>query len=155
MRELIESVKKNEGFSQKPYVDVLVKKNPEKYGISKAELAIIEKHLDKLKLTFGHGLTFIESDESEAVVSMRIKKIIKEIEKREPFINKLPLEKQEIIAEMSYQLGVSGVLRFRKMWAALREFDYKRASAEMLDSTWAVQTPNRAKELARKMGGAK
>lgn len=151
MKNLVEDIKANEGFVAKPYIDILVKKNPENYGISKEELAIIEKHLDKLKLTFGYGFTYIEEDESEVVAQMKLKKIIKEFESKEPFINELPLAKQEALIEMSYQMGVNGVLKFKKMWLALKEFDYKTASQEALDSRWATQTPERAMRIANKM----
>lgn len=151
MKNLVEDIKQNEGFMSKPYIDILVKKNPESYGISKEELATIEKHLDKLKLTFGYGFTYIEEDESEVVAQMKLKKIIKEFESKEPFLNKLPLAKQEILIEMSYQMGVNGVLKFKKMWLALKSEDYTEASKQMLDSRWAVQTPNRAKKLAEMM----
>lgn len=151
MKNLVEDIKQNEGFMSKPYIDILVKKNPESYGISKEELATIEKHLDKLKLTFGYGFTYIEEDESEVVAQMKLKKIIKEFESKEPFLNKLPLAKQEILIEMSYQMGVNGVLKFKKMWVALKSGDYTEASKQMLDSRWAIQTPNRAKKLAEMM----
>ena len=56
-----------------------------------------------------------------------------------------------ILVEMSYQLGVNGVLKFKKMWGALKNEDYTEASKQMLDSRWAIQTPNRAKKLAEMM----
>ncbi len=40
------------------------------------------------------------------------------------------------------------------MWAALKDQrtpDYKTAAAEMLDSRWAKQTPNRAKKMSELM----
>ena len=37
------------------------------------------------------------------------------------------------------------------MWAALDSKDYEPAAAEMLDSKWARQTPERAEELAEIM----
>ena len=49
---------------------------------------------------------------------------------------------------MSYQLGISGLYEFKKMWKALGEKDYKNASLECLDSVWAVQTKSRAKRIA-------
>ena len=162
MKELIESVKASEGFAAKPYIDVLVAKNPEKYGIPKEELAIVQKHIDKLKLTFGYGFTFITEDESAAVLEMRLKTTIKELEQREPFVNKLPLEVQAILAEMCFQMGVKGVLGFNDMWKALKVGDYIKASEAMLDSKWARQmheldmqdgkdSVNRAERLAQKM----
>lgn len=151
MKELVEAVKASEGFVTKPYIDILVAKNPQQYDIPKEHLKIIEQHIEKLNLTFGYGFTFITQDEASAVLEIRVKSIIKELESREPFLNSLPLAKQEIIAEMSFQMGVSGVLKFKKTWEALKKFDYAEASRQMLDSTWAVQTPNRAKRLAESM----
>jgi lysozyme len=58
---------------------------------------------------------------------------------------------QEIIVEMVFQLGKNGVSKFRNMWKALAEKNYIGASYEMLDSRWAKQTPNRAKNMANQM----
>lgn len=149
MQNLIENIKKHEGFKSKPYIDILVKKTPEKYGISKSLMRILSRHLHKLKLTFGYGFTFLTKEEADAVLEIRVKKVIKELEKNEPFLNKLPIEKQEILVEMAYQIGVSGVLKFQNMWIALKKFDYESAADEMLDSKWAKKdTPKRAKELS-------
>lgn len=164
MKELIEVIKSSEGFASKPYIDVLVKKNPQDYGISRIELQIIEKHLDKLKLTFGYGFTDISEIEASAVLELKIKVKIKELEKREPFLNKLPLEKQAILVEMCFQMGVSGVLGFTDMWKALKAGDYVKASEAILDSKWARQmheldmldgkdSVNRAERLAERMRG--
>ena len=49
---------------------------------------------------------------------------------------------------MGFQLGIGGLLGFRKMWAALERSDYAQAAEEALDSRWAEQTPNRAQEVA-------
>jgi hypothetical protein len=42
---------------------------------------------------------------------------------------------QEIIIEMVFQLGRTGVSKFRNMWKCLSELNYLGASYEMLDST--------------------
>ena len=52
---------------------------------------------------------------------------------------------------MIFQLGKTGVSKFKKMWEALSEYNYIGASFEMLDSKWANQTPNRAKKMAALM----
>jgi len=49
---------------------------------------------------------------------------------------------------MAYQLGFAGFCKFKKTIAYLQEAEWEKASEEMLDSKWAVQTPNRAKELS-------
>ena len=128
MKELVEDIKKNEGFVGRVYKDTL--------GYD----------------TIGYGTKLpLSKEEAAIILEHRLVAKIKELEQREPFVNSLPLDKQEILAEMCYQMGVSGVLKFAKMWSALKMFDYERAAKEMLDSTWAKQTPNRAKLLSQKM----
>ena len=63
-KELLKSVEGNEGMEEKPYIDVLVAQNPEQHGIPPDDFKTIEKHLSKLKLTFGIGLTFITHEEA-------------------------------------------------------------------------------------------
>ena len=55
---------------------------------------------------------------------------------------------REVLIEMSFQLGSSGLWRFSRMLSAVRWGDFDRAADEMLDSRWAKQTPGRAQELA-------
>jgi len=61
---------------------------------------------------------------------------------------------KEVLCEMIYQMGFSGVSKFKNMIKALQNRNYKLASVEMLDSRWAKQTPNRAKELSDHMAKA-
>ena len=130
MKELVESIKRNEGFVGDVYEDTL--------GFD----------------TIGYGTKLpLSEDEAQMLLESRLKKFIKEIETKESFVNKLPLDKQEIILEMVYQMGVNGVLNFKNMWRALKVEDYETASKEMLNSRWATQTPNRAKKLAEMMRG--
>jgi len=58
---------------------------------------------------------------------------------------------KEIIVEMVYQLGVTGVRRFLKTLLHLENRDYKNASLEMLDSAWRKQTPKRCEKLSKMM----
>ena len=58
---------------------------------------------------------------------------------------------KEIITEMVFQLGATGVSKFKNMWKNLSQSKYDVASIEMLDSRWAKQTKNRAEELANEM----
>ena len=52
---------------------------------------------------------------------------------------------------MCYQIGVSGFNKFKKTIYYLETEQYEEASLEMLDSLWAKQTPNRAKELSKQI----
>ena len=68
---------------------------------------------------------------------------------------KLSDDRRAIVLSMAYQMGVRGVLGFNKMWRALKVGDTAIASIEMLDSHWAIQTPERAERHARVMLGEK
>ena len=57
-----------------------------------------------------------------------------------------------VIVNMCYQLGLSGFSKFKKTIYLLETEQYEEASVEMLDSLWAKQTPNRAKELSETIG---
>ena len=48
---------------------------------------------------------------------------------------------------MTFQMGLGGVLKFKKMLAALQVKDYTTARREALNSAWARQTPQRAKRV--------
>ena len=102
--------------------------------------------------TIGYGtLLPITEEEAELLLKHRLKKFVKGIMQGKPEVERLPLAARLIILNMAYQMGVGGVLKFKNMWKALENGDYKTASAEMLDSTWATQTPNRANRLAYMM----
>jgi len=53
-----------------------------------------------------------------------------------------------VIIEMVFQLGMTGVSKFKNTLKAIKEEDWDTAADEMLDSVWAEQTPERANELS-------
>lgn len=65
--------------------------------------------------------------------------------------DELPSEAQSILVEMCFQMGHTGVSKFKKMLAALDACDFPLAAEEMLDSRWANQTPDRAQRAAGRM----
>ena len=60
-----------------------------------------------------------------------------------------------ILANMGFNLGVDGVMKFKHMLAALEAKDYKHAAMAMLDSKWQRQVGNRALYLAHAMENGK
>lgn len=156
MKELIESIKKHEGFVATVYqcsegFDTVG------YG-TRLPLTDFE-NLDladiRIITGFGSGTDFpLSESEAEYLLRSRLSDITKEIVSQKPLMLKLPLFKQMIVYEMGYQLGVPKLMGFKKMFKALEGGYYALASKEMLDSKWASQTPNRAKELALKMASA-
>jgi len=61
---------------------------------------------------------------------------------------RLPQAIEHVIVEMVFQLGKTGVSKFRKMWAALSVGDRQEAASQMKDSKWHEQTPVRCEALA-------
>lgn len=73
---------------------------------------------------------------------------------RIPWWREQPGEVQRALVSMAYQLGVSGLLNFRRMLAALQRGDRYEAAIEALDSRWSRQTPARAQRIANLIGGS-
>lgn len=59
--------------------------------------------------------------------------------------------RQNVLAEMAYNLGPVGLRGFAKMLSAVIACDFETAAAEMLDSAWAHQVGPRAAVLAERM----
>ena len=66
-------------------------------------------------------------------------------------VTDLPTTAQHTITEMVFQLGPTGVSKFKNMWKCLQDRNFEGASLEMLDSRWNKQTPNRCKKLSDQM----
>jgi lysozyme len=94
----------------------------------------------------GGGLT---DAEAEYLLRNDIERINAELIKRLPCYLRLSDVRQRAILNMAFQLGVDGVLKFKKMIAALSVGAYAQAEIEALDSKWAKHdTPERARRVA-------
>ena len=56
--------------------------------------------------------------------------------------------RQDVLTELSFQLGAHGLSGFRRMLAAVERDDWVGVRRELLDSRLARQTPGRAQEVA-------
>ena len=134
-KKLKDRIKKNEGYSNKPYKDQLgfytigyghfITKKESKYYIKKFN----KNHFEKL----------FETDFKRAHNEYKkffFKKYHKTSEK-------------ELLIEMLFQLGKEGVSKFKKMLYFLNKKKKFMASLEMLDSLWYLQTPERVKNLIK------
>ena len=123
-KALIERIGVNEGFRSKPY------------------------QCSEGVWTIGHGLTWLTEEESLHILTGRISQLHLKLGEKLDWYKDMPPEIQGILIEMVYQIGYSGVMKFKKMIANMIDKDWKGAATEMLDSRWAKQTPNRANRLA-------
>ena len=139
LERLLESVKKHEGYRNKVYLDTLGKRT-----VGVGHLCVEDFWEDDKEYEESFLMEILQKDLQEAIRGA--KELMDEhgcadIDERA----------EEIIIEMVFQLGRTGVKKFRNMWKALSEHNYVGASYEMLDSKWAKQTPNRAKAMAEQM----
>lgn len=56
-----------------------------------------------------------------------------------------------VLINMCFQMGISGLMRFKRTLQLIKDGLYEEAANEMLDSRWAMQTPSRARELSDQM----
>ena len=127
-RALIERTKKHEGFRATPYLDSV--------GVG----------------TIGYGTTHITEQDAAYLLERYMTECVALVEGY--LINEgISLDdfRISILAEMAYQLGFKGLLGFRKMFKALKSWDYVEAARQMRDSKWYRQTPARCADLAIKM----
>lgn len=144
MEKLLASVKKHEGYRNKVYLDTLNKRT-----VGVGHLCVEDFWEDDKEYEEKFLMDILEADLQNAIKSAQ------------DLINNCPSggkanissDAEIIIIEMVFQLGKSGVSKFRNMWKALQQDppQYDVASIEMLDSRWAKQTPNRAKAMADQM----
>ncbi len=111
-------------------------------------------------LTVGYGTTFpLTEEEADIILQLRLSRMMIRLEDLlrqgdEPIVlSGLPDHVHYALANMVYQLGVAGILKFKKMFAAIAKGDYDLASREALDSLWAKQTPARARRVAKQIRG--
>ena len=100
---------------------------------------------DKWTIGYGINLEAVKMPEEVASLWLQI-----EVDKRKKellkhaWYSELSDNRKAAITDMSYQLGLLGLSKFKKMIAALAAKDWNRAASEMMDSRYAKQTPNRA-----------
>ncbi len=77
-----------------------------------------------------------------------IKRVCISLKKKIDFFKNLDAERQYALVDMAFNLGVQGLLKFKKMLKALRRKDYEKASEECLNSQYAKEVGRRAERIA-------
>ena len=128
LNDIVEDIKKHEGFRAKVY------KCTEGYD------------------TIGYGFAIkdlvLDEDIADLILMKKLHKLLQRILIAFPWFKDVDDIAKGVIVNMCYQLGLSGFSKFKKTIYLLETEQYEEASVEMLDSLWAKQTPNRAKELS-------
>lgn len=121
---------RHEGLRLKPYIDTV----------------------GKLSIGVGRNLDDVGISEAEALHLLRndIETHTRELG-RFPWFAGLNDTRRAVIIDMHFNLGATRFNGFSKMINALERGDYISAAGEMLNSRWAAQVGNRARELSTMM----
>ena len=134
-RELKKRIKKNEGFSLKPYKDQLGY-----LTIGYGHLILPnETHLLKTKTNKAQLNSIFNQDFERALGDY--KRYLKQKNHNR--------KDKELFIEMIYQMGAKRVLKFKKLISNMKKNKKHLVCFEMMDSLWYTQTPNRVKKLIR------
>lgn len=123
MSVITEKIEYEEGFEDKPY------------------------HCPAGYLTIGFGFNLESTPMPRKVAEYWLNLIIRDIGDKlaayDWFVD-LDFARKVVIYDMTYQMGLSGMLAFKNMISALSNKDFDKAAKELMDSLYARQTPNRA-----------
>jgi len=125
--ELLEQLKKHEGFRSKPYICTA----------------------GKLTIGYGRNLDDAGIDQSEADTLLRndIYAAIRELDKY-PWAAELDQVRFDAMVNFMVNVGAHTFSKFEKMIAAMEAKSYDRASMELMDSLYAKQVGKRAVDLS-------
>jgi len=134
-RELKKRIKKNEGFSLKPYKDQLGY-----LTIGYGHLVLVnETHLLKTKNNKAQLNAIFNQDFKRALMDYNM--LIKQKNHNR--------KDEELLIEMVYQMGAKKVLKFKKLLSNINKNKKHLVCFEMMSSLWYSQTPNRVKNLIK------
>ena len=134
-KDLKKRIKKNEGFSKRPYKDQL------------GHLTIGYGHL-----ILPHENHLIINENSNAQLNeIFIQDFNRAVNDYKKFIKRKTYSKkdEELLIEMVFQMGAKRVLKFKKLLSNMRKNNKHLVCFEMMNSLWYTQTPNRVKNLIK------
>lgn len=107
------------------------------------------------KMTAGVGRNITDrpffDDEIALMLKNDIREVEKDLDRRLPWWRQMTPARQNVLANMCFNLGISRLLGFEQALTHMRAGRYDDAAREMLDSRWARQVGDRAKRLAALM----
>ena len=107
--------------------------------------------------TIGYGFELqygFTEPESRAVLSIRADSTIAQISRVWTPFNSRPFNVRLAVADMEYELGLTGALEFRTFLRLLAADSLEAAVADARRSLWARQAPNRAASILSLLGGS-
>lgn len=145
MTLLLEQLKKHEGFRAQVY-QCTAGHNTVGYGYN--------LDANPLKLTPFEISEIKKNGIKEATANYLLLRMISRIEEKLDELNwfqSLDEARRSVLINMAYNLGIAGVLKFKSMIEEIKRQNWQKAAEQMIDSAWAKQVGNRARELSKQM----
>ena len=140
--KLREELKRDEGFSRKPYKDTMGYWTIGYGHCTGNELpTLIARGISE---EFANEL--LEGDIQVAIEQTELLCLKHSID-----FDKLSDARQRVLVNMCFNLGAVGLSKFKRMWYCIAYKDWNGAAEEMLESSWSKQVKGRAARLATMM----
>nr|DAS24688.1 MAG TPA: lysozyme [Caudoviricetes sp.] len=139
---LLENIKAHEGFSARIYKDS-VGKPTVGYGFLVAALSP-----DELKLN-GGKIEPMNKEVAEKILNLKVARLRKRVPECLPWLQSKPQNVQDTLIEMTYQLGLAGLMGFRHTLGCIEAGDYAQAARNLRASLLYRQTPRRVEDYIR------
>lgn len=106
------------------------------------------------KQTIGYGWNIDDTpicrEAAEVQLKYQVELAEKEVRKAIDFFGNLTKARQEVLVEMSFNMGIKGLMTFKNTLKLMESSKHEEAAAQMLKSKWAEQVGQRARTLAAK-----
>lgn len=103
------------------------------------------------KTTIGYGRNLddvgISRSEAEIMLQNDVEAVAQDLDRAVPWWAELPEPARRGLQNMAFNLGISRLMKFKKMLAALQDHDWDAAAAEAKDSRWYRQVGQRAERI--------
>lgn len=106
-----------------------------------------------MTIGIGRNLTVrgLYPNEPEMLLDNDLNYFIPKLKETIPFFKSLDSVRQIVLVDMCFNLGLKGLLEFKKMLEAIKRRDWTCAAKEILESKAAIQASNRYQNLAHMM----
>lgn len=150
---LIPHVKESEGFYSQVYLCPADKRTIG-YGHNLDARPITAEQAVRLGIPLGvighpERVTLTE-EQAEGLMRDELEEVYQALKSRGALSGVDP-SRQAVLIDMGFNIGVPGLMRFHRMWAAIKERRFDDAADEMIDSAWWHQVGRRSKKLVEIM----
>ena len=138
-KKLAEELRCDEGFKCMPYIDTV--------GIPTIGIG---RNM-KAKPIPQHWTFPLSDDQVGYLLAEDLGDVFSDLDRELPWWRDLSYARQRVMANMCFNMGISGLCTFKNTLAYVQSGNYCLAAEHMLESKWAKQVGDRANRLALMM----